>query len=499
MDALSPHKISEALYNFEKDNKELILSNEIEGFIAWQLLRKSLYYRFKNKNYVFNSEKKRTPLLKHAYEGMVYFWKALRFSVLRSRSLLVVTNVNYKLAKNEAGAYTDIFVDHFLNNHYRGNFIYIEASKSKAYKENVSIKKDIKDFGKHIFLKLTGRFFVKKQKAATIADKFTSTLNGYFQKNELPLTVKKADILEILVRFQSEFLFFRFMLQLIKPKAVFFVDGIPDGAMAAARRLGIKTFDFQHGFIIKDKADYILSDYLQSVKDKIVVPDYLLVFGDFFKDIVLKSGFWNKDSIIPVGNYRVAEIRKNFVKQEKVNDPSTQTKVLLATQVTTFNYTKPFLLEVVKNLPANVLITIKCHGREPAENNLWYQSLAKQYPQQIAYVKAEESLVDLMASHDILASYHSTAIFEALGLGLPVITIGTPEYPSGTNSLIEIDIKEVLREAASPQDFVQLLTDFAHKACFKNEWLESCRKQKHFFYAEDYDANLEKLDQLIQQ
>lgn len=494
--AVPNHVLSAALLEFEKDNEQFIVNHQYDGWNTWQLIKKHLYYVLKNKGHATKDHtSSRNGFLQVIGSSISYIAKIFAFSISRRNALLVFTNTNYKLDVNEKGRAEDIFVDGFLSHHYKGKYIYIEASKSGFYKQNAFIKRDLDDSGKYFFCKIIEQF-VGQGRIRSAANSFADEMNRYFRKHGYNLTISSASISQALTRFHSEYVFFSWVLRLLQPKALFFVDGIPAAAMAVANRRSIPVYDFQHGFISKDKPDYILSSYLKGIRSQMVLPNYILVFGKFFKDIILKNNSWPADSIRVLGNQRVDKLRSkpgltirvNFGAEEKA-------RLLFATQPSTYKHCKKFLEQLVPLLPAGVIITIKCHTREPKENNDWYQALAAAHPDKIHFVAAEQNLVSLMARHHLLASYHSTAIFEALALGVPVITIGTSEYPLGTNSLVDIPIGDVLKSAVTPEEFVNLLHRYQADPAFRNKWLESCAERSGYFYSYDYKENLEVLNQ----
>ncbi len=460
------------------------------GWNTWQLLKKPLYYSVKDTTFKVKKRNLNNSPFNLIYSTLRIFFNVFKLFVFKRGRPLFYTNANYKLEKLN-GKHIDVFFDYLIIKWFKRKVVYVESNVVKDPK-NVAVKKDLHTDDMRLLLFIVNKLFVNKYVVSDKAKRIVFLLNDFFRKEGYSFVIEENKVCSILSRFYADYLLNKMLFRIVSPKAICMVDGIPTGAMAAGRNLGIPVYEFQHGFIIKDKPDYIMSGYLKSLYYKMVLPDYIFVFGEFFRENLLESGFWNHNQIRSLGNFRVDKLRKSFSRKTEPNDTL---KILFATQPSTFEHTKKFLLALKDILPSSIVVSIKCHVREPKNNNDWYQSYVNN--ENTKYLTPDLSLMELMKEHEILVSYHSTAIFEVLGLGMPAVTIGTEEFPRGINSLVNVNISDVLKDIRSADEFVKLFMCFKNDILFRERWLGNCQKNASYFYDEKYDQNLDDFSKTL--
>ena len=98
----------------------------------------------------------------------------------------------------------------------------------------------------------------------------------------------------------------KLLLSQVRPKSIFLPYETGVYAMAfivAAEELGIKTIGMQHGIIHKAHFDYSI-DNLRTKTSSVgcPIPTYLLVFGEFYRKLLVETFSYPSDRVITVGN-----------------------------------------------------------------------------------------------------------------------------------------------------------------------------------------------------
>lgn len=487
---LSHHLISKALNDFEQQNIQLLCETELMGWNAWQIIKKPLYYRIKH--YFFPP--------KHQYESksvkvklINYLFYFFRFCCIDLIVLLVqgkrnkpfiLTNSICKLEKNDLGKLIDVFFDGLIISEAISNPVILEEGQ-KIHSKKLFQPADLRGEGLHLPTAIGIKLFTNSKEIKRISIELTSKLNRQFNKLNLPFEVRTKDIITILSQFKSSFHIYRFLFTLIKPNIVLFQDRIGSGAMAAAITNRLFTIEFQHGFINNQKPDYIIPVEFKKIKTKMITPNKICTFGDFFSDILLESEFWDKNEIESIGSLRMEIHRPKTTSINK--KPLNKLKVLLASQFTIFSYCQSLLIFLAAEDLEDIQIYIKCHPREPKEHQEWYKNFCKSNPQNFHYIENTQSLVESMKTKDLLIGFHSTSLFEALGLGKRALTIRTEKYPKGIKNLINIDIDKLLIDA-DIESIPKILKQIKRK-----DLQEKINASSNYFFKNNYFDNLSKL------
>lgn len=111
---------------------------------------------------------------------------------------------------------------------------------------------------------------------------------------------------------------FNLFYKIYKPKAIFincYYSLIHQAAICAAKKMGIKTIELQHGIINNKHSAYNIFTYL----DKSFFPDYLLAFGDYVKNVFNEGNYFiKKENVLPVGSMYLDYINYKY-KSSKGN------------------------------------------------------------------------------------------------------------------------------------------------------------------------------------
>lgn len=100
---------------------------------------------------------------------------------------------------------------------------------------------------------------------------------------------------------------FRKYYRLLKNKGVKFLYFYPhyhqEGLIAACKTLGIQTIEAQHGIIAKQDIYYVYEDHWKPVLTNAFFPDRILVFGNYWKNILLSGNEFSPGQITVLGDF----------------------------------------------------------------------------------------------------------------------------------------------------------------------------------------------------
>ena len=105
---------------------------------------------------------------------------------------------------------------------------------------------------------------------------------------------------------------FNLFYKIYKPKAIFincYYSSIHQAAIYVAKKMGIKTIELQHGIINNKTPAYNVFTDL----DKSFFPEYLLVFGDYVKNIFNEGNYFIKrENVLSVGSSHIDYINNKY-------------------------------------------------------------------------------------------------------------------------------------------------------------------------------------------
>jgi len=228
-----------------------------------------------------------------------------------------------------------------------------------------------------------------------------------------PLSVQK---LELLVNnYYSDLTFFTRTFSRLKVKRVFLTqNGIQKGLLAAAKRLNIKSYEFQHGIV--DAAhiayNYPLIDYLDK---QVHLPDIIFSL----------SKFWFKDAFLP--GVQIFPLGNNYFSQP-ILPLQSGAKAITVVSADVFGLA---LLEFLYScLTAGLLVDkgiyFKLHPNQFAEKE-FYKAKFRSYPQ-VQVISNEYGIGDLLNKTETVLTIQSTAVYEALQGGRKVILLKESTY-----------------------------------------------------------------------
>ncbi len=254
----------------------------------------------------------------------------------------------------------------------------------------------------------------------------------------------------------------KLLLSQVRPKSIFLPYETGVYAMAfivAAEELGIKTIGMQHGIIHKAHFDYSI-DNLRTKTSSVgcPIPTYLLVFGEFYRKLLVETFSYPSDRVITVGNpayesvpTEIMDSRRQKILLDIGLDPSKKT-VLVATSGHQAKYGRgdydvlivKALSEGLAQMGNDIQVLVKVH---PIEDAAEYLRIVREKNAPNLTVIEEYPIQQLIAICDVFVSVLSTTIFEAMVMNKPVIIVEISEK-------IHRDIMSVGESGASHAFFI---------------------------------------------
>jgi hypothetical protein len=237
------------------------------------------------------------------------------------------------------------------------------------------------------------------------------------------------------------------------------------GEVAAAKDAGATVAEFQHGLFGPRCPEYGWPGALASRREGMPVADRFFVFGDLFRGGALKKSFWRPDDVRVIGS---AEIERLRAAPASPRPHTAQPRVLFLTQPMTrseaIGFLDRFLDGVESGRFPRASVTIKVHPSE-RHASTQYEVLATRYPRSCMLAKADDDTSQLMVAHDLVVSYTSYALIEAVGLGRAAISISGQQSPGGVFALCPIPgAAGAIPTVSSPEELAAQVTSAAAAA-----------------------------------
>jgi hypothetical protein len=334
---------------------------------------------------------------------------------LEERPLLVSVNSTAR-AEEVSGLYKDIFFDDLLRG--RNDFYKLEEVNNKAYltrSRKALVPSHLYAAPFQVMGPLLGRLLPGKTRRAASA--LAAALRAEFG----PLALPDLTIRRVFSRFYGQKILYSLLFKRLGTRALLLIDAYNSHALAAAaRENGVRVVEFQHGVVYQNHPGYSWTGYARRYKDQMPLPDTLLLFGDHWKQELLRGGFWDPEQLVVTGSPRLEDYRSRHAAERDRN--------LLHLVVTTQNFATPglvgFLGEFLR-LAGPVLplrLTVKLHPREQ-DKSPYLSELGRFENVQILAGSESPSTFDLLQQADFHASICSTCHYEALGLGTPTVIL----------------------------------------------------------------------------
>jgi hypothetical protein len=343
--------------------------------------------------------------------------------------------------KNINGKYFNKLLDPIIDELGRDKVLYIETPAPSLYPAK---RVHTKNIVCHDLLTLLAAIWAR------------FILKGCVIQNEFILkTIQKEYGLEIddarmIKFFGAQRRLFDLLFRRIKPKALLSSDyGSCIPAVKAAKDLGIKVIEFQHGAMGKEHEAYNVAVEI----DKTYFPDYLLVFGRRELKTFDNSLFIDCENVYPVGSFYIEYVRKNYKPESNLIE---QLKNYRRSVGVTLGWTVErraieFICQAAKLDKTIFYILIP---RRPQEE--YYSTL--NLPENVTVIK-DKNFYELMMYVDFHSTVYSTCAVEAPSLGVQNILINIDNLSKQYYGA-DLNDSRVIRYADTPKEFVEIINTF---------------------------------------
>ncbi len=277
-------------------------------------------------------------------------------------------------------------------------------------------------------------------------------LRNTYQRIEASGIFSESEKLNIRIAIQQFFiqnLFWRNALRYINPDRVLLWPHYHrEGCIAAFREKNIPVTELQHGLIAAEDIFYVLPEQVRSVERKALFADEIGVYGQFWKDQLLKGAGYDENQIKIVGYYPVSVVpSEKTVADYKATFPGKK-NILVTTQTFMHEYFCEYILFLSTDLLTRQLpygILVKLH---PAESVEKYAAISK-----LENVKiVNENLDVLFRAVDLHISSYSTTLFDALRYNVPNFSIWVELYNDYIALFRNEGISHIIKQGENPID-----------------------------------------------
>ncbi|PCJ89574.1 MAG: hypothetical protein COA57_01515 [Flavobacteriales bacterium] len=260
--------------------------------------------------------------------------------------------------------------------------------------------------------------------------------------------------------FWLDFRYWKYIIGKLNPKVGFVLGTYRhEDIIAAFKYWKIPIVETQH--VIKLPSDFYIAypESVKSIRHKALFLDKVFVFGQYWKDQILKGHEYTDDQIENLGFYLhnkdegvdIAEglgINKNqnkivcIVSQPPARDELHKYIDWLADDITS------------KKLAAQIII--KLH---PSDSVNCYDSLKKKH-NCIHVVGYHSSILDVFAASDVCVGIYSLSLYEATMYNLPIYILNVEKYKHYIDDIIDSGVATLMKGFENPLLTDDLKTDY---------------------------------------
>lgn len=433
----------------ELEAKYDLFKYTVDGYSAWLLLR-----------YVVGVLLQAFPFHRQWPSKWVRFGKLLFPGILGlpaflfpKRARYVVKIVSSALSEKENGYWKDIYLDDLLKD--IGNCFKIEVRNNPLFKDRhktALIPIAMTDST----ISLLSAIFAKVFRSADISQvekKMAADLRDEPDLHFLHLCL----IAERLHYFYWTKKMYKWLLIRICPEFVFVTNTAEYAICSAAKELGIKTVEFQHGIFSSNHPDALPGSALP-YKPTLIAPDKIFLYGDFWKLGLKANGFYDNELCV-VGSNRIEYYRIRRTVYKKINRDDAICRMVMTTQGFAVNLLSSFISEFI-DLAENQLnyqLYIKLHPIHDRDRSRYDKVFASNARVKVISGADEPSTFDLLTRADLHLSISSACHYDALGVGVPTIVLGLPNHELVLN-LVEAGHAKL---AHNPKDLFDIAMKWA--------------------------------------
>lgn len=251
-------------------------------------------------------------------------------------------------------------------------------------------------------------------------------------------------------------------------KIIFICHYHNEGLIWAAKELNIEIIELQHGIISNADIFYDFPIIFSKIRSRALMPDKILTFGQYWKEILIKGNVYTSSEIDIIGDYVFQENQLKLENEKYISNLKKSNKIILITTQTFMHkyflqYLR-FLNEQIAENKLDYFVLVKNH---PAEQKEDYNEIDKL--QHVDFI--QDNVYSLMHLTDFHISIYSTTLFEALKANVNNFCLDYEEFSDYTNQIIESGVAAKLDTNELPYNIDnknKKSTEFYSEAIYDN-------------------------------
>ncbi len=255
-------------------------------------------------------------------------------------------------------------------------------------------------------------------------------------------------------RFLANMEYWRRIFRLSKPELFLIVCSYgQEHVVAAARSLGIPTWELQHGTISEHHFGY---NYAESAREHAValpLPTRVLTFGRYFSEVLTSCGYWREEQVPVIGFPRLSHFKS--LAEGSSSPPRGEIRILASTQWTLEDEYLRFVGDCEELLPEGVRLLVKPHPRTVERGAARLRSLSSD---KVEVLDKRSSIYDALTACHVHCSAYSTTLFESVGMGIPTVVLGMEGWEN-MKVLLESGAASFAADAAGLRSLVEPMAD----------------------------------------
>ncbi len=227
-----------------------------------------------------------------------------------------------------------------------------------------------------------------------------------------------------------------------------------EGQILALKNNNIKCIELQHGLISSKDIFYVFPEKIKAIKDKALFADTILLFGNYWKNVLEKGCEYNLNQMDIIGYYLFNNFKNSNTELTKLNDFINNKKVIFVTSQTSLhNYFIEKTIEIVNHINEKKLPYVILFKPHPSENIETYNSAFEKHSNLLV---TSFSLPVLFSVATVHLSIYSTTLFDALRYNVKNFTFKAKGCEDYVDEILEagiaielIDIKQLVDDESN--------------------------------------------------
>jgi hypothetical protein len=245
------------------------------------------------------------------------------------------------------------------------------------------------------------------------------------------------------------------VLDRVRPRFVLVADTNEFELFAAAKERGIRCVELQHGIFSLNHPD-ALGAAAAAHRERVIVPDALLLFGRYWEDELRSGGFY-RDELRVTGSPRIDRFRARRNNDRRPDERAC--RVLVTSQGVATEELARFLAETMslaRTSGFDCRLDLKLHPiYDSASKEAYEATLGGRSDVRILASQEPPSTLELLSAADVHVSISSACHYESLGIGVPTIVLSLPGHED-VRPLVDAGHASL---AATPVELLRLLRD----------------------------------------